>query len=255
MSTVFISYARENAEIALKIYRDLRRRGISAWIDTEDLLPGQRWAEIIEQQLRGCSHVLVLISNASVNKRGYVQKEVHLALETLLELPPEQTYLIPARLDDVTPVHRRLLDLHWVDLFPDYEAGFSKILRSIQVSDRTGPEIESTDSAPPPQSRDETVMHIHHVLSQTAETGLVGDNHYYITYKTRAPGVEMPDYLVEKYPDEITVVLQHQFDDLSVGDDGFAVTLSFKGVEERLWIPFDAIVTFSNPSTRLLLHL
>lgn len=87
-------------------------------------------------------------------------------------------------------------------------------------------------------------------LIQTAESGLTGDHHFYITFRTRFPGVSVADHILVRHPDEMTIVLQHQFWDLDVDDQGFAVTLSFSGVSERLHIPFAAITGFADPSAK-----
>ena len=85
-------------------------------------------------------------------------------------------------------------------------------------------------------------------LTQTAREGLPGDHHFYITFRTRAPGVGLPAYLLGKFPDEMTIVLQHQFRALEVADDAFSVNLSFQSRSERLRIPFAAVTTFADPS-------
>ena len=85
-------------------------------------------------------------------------------------------------------------------------------------------------------------------LARTAREGLPGDHHFYVTFRTRAPGVGLPTYLLSKFPDEMTIVLQHQFRALEVGDDAFSVNLSFQSRSERLTIPFAAVTTFADPS-------
>jgi hypothetical protein len=89
---------------------------------------------------------------------------------------------------------------------------------------------------------------IREVLSKVAAEGLPGEHHFFITFDTRHPDVEMADWLADRYPSEITVVMQHWFEDLEVGEDGFAVTLSFGNHPERLYIPYDALQTFVDPS-------
>ena len=81
-----------------------------------------------------------------------------------------------------------------------------------------------------------------------APEGLPGAHHFYITFKTDAPGVSGPVDLLSKYPDEMTIVLQHQFWDLKVHDSGFEVGLSFRRVPEKLEIPFAAVTGFFDPS-------
>lgn len=85
------------------------------------------------------------------------------------------------------------------------------------------------------------------VLRRLANDGLPPPHHFYVTFRTTDPGVEMPDYLRERYPTEMTVVLQHQYWDLEVDETGFAVTLSFNDVPQRLRIPFHAIKVFADP--------
>jgi hypothetical protein len=85
-------------------------------------------------------------------------------------------------------------------------------------------------------------------LERTAREGLPGDHHFYIGFRTRAPGVKIPNSLLAKYPDEMTIVLQHQFRALEIGDHSFSVNLSFSSRSERLTIPFDAVTTFADPS-------
>jgi uncharacterized protein len=88
------------------------------------------------------------------------------------------------------------------------------------------------------------------VLTDTAKKGLPGDHHFYISFDTTAGGVEMSDRLRAQYPDEMTIILQHQFWDLKVGEEEFEVGLSFGGVPERLTVPFDAINGFFDPSVQ-----
>ena len=86
------------------------------------------------------------------------------------------------------------------------------------------------------------------VLGDAARNGLPGDHHFYISFKTHAPGVTIPAVMRQKYPDEMTIILQHEFWDLSVNGEGFEVSLSFSRKPERLAIPFAAITGFSDPS-------
>ncbi|EME68471.1 hypothetical protein H261_18240 [Paramagnetospirillum caucaseum] len=83
-----------------------------------------------------------------------------------------------------------------------------------------------------------------------AEHGLPGEHHFYVTFRPHHPDVEMADHLKARHPDEMTIVLQHQFWDLDVTEDGFAVTLSFSGKPERMVIPFSAVTGFADPSAK-----
>ena len=92
------------------------------------------------------------------------------------------------------------------------------------------------------------------VLREVEESGdLPGGHHFYITFKTRMPGVSIPKHLVEKFPDEMTIVIQHRFWDLKVEEDGFAVGLSFGGVPASLQVPFAAVTQFHDPAVEFAL--
>jgi len=86
------------------------------------------------------------------------------------------------------------------------------------------------------------------VLSDVAKAGLPGDHHFFITFDTGVSGVKMAKWLHDRYPDEMTLVLQHWFEDLTVTDDGFSVTLNFGNNPENIAVPFDAVRTFVDPS-------
>lgn len=86
------------------------------------------------------------------------------------------------------------------------------------------------------------------VLTDAAQNGLPGNHHFFITFRTDMPGVKIADHVRAKHPEEITIALQHQFWDMKVGDDHFEVGLSFGGVPERLYVPFDALTGFWDPS-------
>ena len=85
------------------------------------------------------------------------------------------------------------------------------------------------------------------VMAEVAQTGLPGDHHFFITFDTHHPGVRISSRLAEQHPDEMTVVMQHQFWDLNVTDTTFEIGLSFNGIPERLLVPFKAITAFVDP--------
>ena len=91
---------------------------------------------------------------------------------------------------------------------------------------------------------------VRRVLTDVARDGLPGDHHLYISFDTRAPGVRLSPRLKEKYPEEMTIVLQHQFWDLIVTETFFEVGLSFNGIPERLHVPFDTLKGFFDPSVK-----
>ena len=91
-------------------------------------------------------------------------------------------------------------------------------------------------------------------VEEVMETGLPGDHHFYITFLTEYEGVQIPDYLRERYPGEMTIVLQYQFYDLSVDDKYLKVTLSFNNIPEKLVVPMAAITIFADPSVNFALQ-
>ncbi len=93
------------------------------------------------------------------------------------------------------------------------------------------------------------------ILEEVGEVGLKGNQHFYITFRTDFPGVEVPSYLRERYPEEMTIVLQYQFWSLEVDDEAFSVTLSFNDVLERLHVPMDAVTAFVDPAVKFMLPL
>ena len=93
-----------------------------------------------------------------------------------------------------------------------------------------------------------------HVLSEVAVSGLPGKHHFYIAFKTQFPGVDIPKHLLERYPDEMTIVINNRFWDLQVEEDHFSVGLSFNQVPAKLVVPFDAVVGFVDPAVNFALQ-
>ncbi|MCP4353265.1 MAG: TIR domain-containing protein [Desulfobacterales bacterium] len=145
---VFISYAREDTEVAERLYSDLKNAGLKPWMDEKDLLPGQNWELTVTNAIKESSFFLALLSESSVSKKGFVQQELKLALKLLERFSPTDVFIIPLRLDKCRPVDERLQLLHRVDLFRSYEKGLEKVLRvlcsekeSVQIN------IEGRDTA------------------------------------------------------------------------------------------------------------
>lgn len=95
---------------------------------------------------------------------------------------------------------------------------------------------------------------VRQAISEVQTRGLPGEHHFYITFMTDFAGVQIPDYLRERYPGEMTIVLQYQFENLTVDDVTLGVTLSFNNVPERLIIPLAAITIFADPSVNFALQ-
>ncbi|HZQ00640.1 MAG TPA: ClpXP protease specificity-enhancing factor SspB [Reyranella sp.] len=91
---------------------------------------------------------------------------------------------------------------------------------------------------------------VRRVLRQVADKGLPGSHHFYISFRSTDPGVRLPQYLRDKYPEEMTIVLQHQYWDLIITEEFFEVTVSFNKQQERIKVPFAALSAFVDPSVR-----
>ncbi|HEX8294014.1 MAG TPA: toll/interleukin-1 receptor domain-containing protein [Pyrinomonadaceae bacterium] len=125
---IFISYAKEDAQPVRDLASMLRTAGFYVWLDEQSLLPGQEWSKEIEKAIHNADIILACLSRRSVNKRGFFQKELRLALETSQELPGGHIYLIPVRLEEVH-VPEELRHLQWVDMFGP--GGFDKLHAAI----------------------------------------------------------------------------------------------------------------------------
>ena len=95
---------------------------------------------------------------------------------------------------------------------------------------------------------------IRKVLSEVEKTGLPGNHHFFVTFGTGLPGVKVSNRVREQYPDQLTIVLQHQFWDLEVGETGFGIGLSFSDVPEKLYVPYSAVRGFYDPSVNFELE-
>jgi hypothetical protein len=105
-------------------------------MDVIDLIPGQDWQVETRNAIRSCSYFLLLLSQKSVTKRGFVQREVREAMDISLELPPGQIFLIPVRLEQCEPNDERIKKLQWVDLFPSWETGIQRLLTAVSLANK-----------------------------------------------------------------------------------------------------------------------
>jgi formylglycine-generating enzyme required for sulfatase activity len=127
---VFLCHAHDDKAQARELYSSLKKRGIQPWLDAEDLLPGQNWQVEIPKALETSDAIIILLSQTSVDKEGYVQKEIKFALDKALEMPEGRIFVIPARLDECE-APRSLKSYHWVNLFE--EDGREKLMKSLKV--------------------------------------------------------------------------------------------------------------------------
>lgn len=130
MAKIFLCHANEDKPQVREVYRRLKAEGFQPWLDEEDLLPGQLWNQEIRRALRASDFILIFFSQNSVLKRGYVQREMKLALDTWEEVPEGQIHTIPIRLDDCT-IPERFEPFQWVDLFAT--GGVERLIRAIHV--------------------------------------------------------------------------------------------------------------------------
>ena len=91
------------------------------------------------------------------------------------------------------------------------------------------------------------------ILLLTEKNGLSNGHHFYITFKTYHPGVQLSDRIKAKYPKEITIVIQHQYEDLKIGENSFSIILSFNNIKEKIIIPFNSLISFADPSVKFVL--
>jgi hypothetical protein len=125
----FLCHSSHDKIAVRDLYGRLIRDGFSAWLDEEDLIPGQAWDTEIRKAVRASDVVIVCLSRSSITKEGYVQKEIRYALDVAQEKPPGTIFLIPTRLDECN-VPDCLKDVHWVDLFK--EQGYEKLLKALR---------------------------------------------------------------------------------------------------------------------------
>jgi hypothetical protein len=129
VARIFLSYAREDEAQVRGVYRRLLDAGFEVWMDKINLLPGQRWQQEIPRAIRHSDFILIFFSKNSVAKRGYVQREFRLALDTLEEMPQDAIHTIPIRLDDCQ-IPEQFRHLQWSDLSEEGE--FDRIVQALQ---------------------------------------------------------------------------------------------------------------------------
>ncbi|GAB4370619.1 MAG: hypothetical protein OHK0021_13390 [Bryobacter sp.] len=128
---VFIAYAIEDAAAADAIFDALENAGMAPWMDRRCLQPGQNWPRIIESAIEATDFFLPCLSRNSVSKRGGFQSELRFALDVAQKQPLDHTYLVPVRLNDCRVPRRLSREWQYIDLFPDWEAGLAKIVKSL----------------------------------------------------------------------------------------------------------------------------
>lgn len=145
---VFISYSSGDREQVQKIYEHLLALGADPWYDQEDLLPGQNWDMEIRKGLDEADMILLCLSKKSVNKEGYVQRELRFAVDRGLEMPDGRIFLIPARLEECDLPYS-LKSYQWVDLFKPN--GMDRLIKSLNIrAEQVNANLLLADGSPEP---------------------------------------------------------------------------------------------------------
>ncbi len=129
---VFVAYVQEDAEEAERVFEGLERCLFEPWLDRRRLLPGQNWPRAIEQAIETSDFFLACFSGHSVSKKGGFQAEIRYALDCTRRIPLDEIFLIPVRLDEClvpAPIQR---ELQYIDLFPDWDRGFRRLVTAMR---------------------------------------------------------------------------------------------------------------------------
>jgi len=125
---VFIAYVKEDEAQARDLYAALAATGFDPWMDVRKLLPGQNWPRAIENAIETSDFFLACFSSKSVRKRGGFQAEIRYALDCARQLPLDQIFLVPVRLDPCEPPHAIQREIQYTDLFPDRKRGIERLI-------------------------------------------------------------------------------------------------------------------------------
>ncbi|MCC7174989.1 MAG: toll/interleukin-1 receptor domain-containing protein [Bryobacterales bacterium] len=129
---VFIAYVAEDLRAAERLFDDLRRQGFDPWLDRKKLLPGQNWPRAIQQAIEVSDFFVACLSQKAVRKKGQFQAELRYALDCAARTPLDQIYLIPVRLEECPVPGRIGHQIHYVNLFPDWEEGVRRVAEAIR---------------------------------------------------------------------------------------------------------------------------
>jgi TIR domain len=134
--TVFVAYASEDLEIARRLAEALRAADCSPWLDRDRLMPGQNWTQSIERAIEDADAFVACFSTRSVGKRGQFQSELRHALECAEKRPLDEVFLLPVRVELCEVPRKIAKQVQYVDLFPDWERGVKRLVRSIRRAAR-----------------------------------------------------------------------------------------------------------------------
>lgn len=131
--SVFISYASEDRKAADEIASRLNGAGFSAWLDRRRLRPGDSWQNTIESAIVSCDFFISCLSRRSLRKRGTFQRELRMAIDCARNVPLEETYFIPVRLDDCAVPRTIRAEWQYIDLFPDLHGGLDRVISTMRA--------------------------------------------------------------------------------------------------------------------------
>jgi len=134
--TVFVAYASEDLQLARRLSEALRAEDCSPWLDKDRLMPGQNWTQSIERAISEADAFVACFSARSVSKRGQFQSELRHALECAEKRPLDDVFLLPVRLERCVVPQRIAEQVQYVDLFPDWERGVKRVVRSVRRAAR-----------------------------------------------------------------------------------------------------------------------
>lgn len=132
---VFVAYVEEDLASAVKLCDRLEEAGFDPWLDKRKLLPGQNWPRAIETAIRSAQFFVACFSHRSVSKRGAFQCELRYALQCASRIPLDEIFLIPVRLEACVVPARITRQIHYVNLFPDWDAGFDTMLKTMEAQE------------------------------------------------------------------------------------------------------------------------
>lgn len=133
---VFVAYAFEDEEQVRKLYSELKQHGFTPWLDKENLMPGQNWPRAIERAIDSSDFFVACLSRRALIKRGHFQSELRYALDLTSRLPLDDVFVLPVRLDDCEVPGSLSRDTQTVDLFPQWDRGMRRILRTIDAESK-----------------------------------------------------------------------------------------------------------------------
>ena len=128
-TSIFFSYARDDQDTVKLIYKRLQNEGHNPWMDLFDILPGENWEQCIRSAIKRADFFIIFLSNHSVNRRGFLQKEIHMALDVWEGMLRSDIYLIPIRLSECL-IPDELSSFQWVDFYDG--SGWEKLLSAIK---------------------------------------------------------------------------------------------------------------------------